>query len=106
MMNNVGFGWLRISFLRVQFCANPSVADVRTALLIAQQESALRQALLSLLLSDCDRIRNTSHQALLHLRKAAEPPQGPRASDEARDAPTPTSCHTFAWIPPVPYSVF
>src|ERR1700731_2951053 len=106
MMNNVGFGWLRVSFLRVQFCANPSAADARTALLIAQQVFALRQASLSLLLPDCDRIRNMSHQALLHLRRAAEPPQGPRASDEARDALTPTSCHTFAWIPPVPWSVF
>src|SRR5437660_10498755 len=99
MMNNVGFDWLRVSFLRVQVCANPSVADARTALLIAQQVFALRQARLSLLPSDYDRIRNTFHQALLHLRKAAEPPQGPRASDEARDAPTPTSCHTFAWMP-------
>src|ERR1700740_2400918 len=100
MINNLGLRWLRVSSLRVQFYANPSAAVARTGLLVAQQGFVRRQASLSPSFSDSDRIRNMSHRALPHPRQLLAFLQVPRAADQARDAPSPTLCHTLACIPP------
>src|SRR6267378_3546572 len=106
MINNLGLGWLRVSSLRVQFCADPSAVAGQTEFLVAQRGFVPRQALLSPSLSDSDRIRNTSHRALPHLRQLIAFLQVPRAADQALGAPSPTLCHTFAWLPPVLWPVF
>src|SRR4029077_8768584 len=105
-MINEGLGWLRVSSLRVQFCAKSSAAVGQTELQVGQRGFARRQGALSPSLSHSDHIRNTPHRAHPHPRKLLASLPVPRAADQALAAPGPTLCHTFAWLPPVLWSVF
>src|SRR5216684_3061054 len=106
MINSAGFCWLRTRFPRVQFYAHPSRAWAQSLFLISQRGFALRQALLSLSLSDSDHIRNMFRSALPHRWKLIALPKVRRATDEAPDVRPPTLCRTNARTKLVPWLVF